>query len=150
MIGTLIKGLLSIVGMLEVLIPDTFSLFDALNDVGINQFSQSIIKGLFVGVFTLVITWLGIRTIFMHKPPKFKSVVINIIMMVILLGGLNEIMAQLQKVSVDFYNVSTSGQKYDEGLAFKVVKENTADLIYLSQTGFDLINGKREETIKKE
>ncbi|HFU7090101.1 TPA: pLS20_p028 family conjugation system transmembrane protein [Bacillus cereus] len=149
-IGTLIKGLLSIVGMLEGLIPDTFSLFDALNDVGITQFSQSIIKGLFVGVFALVITWLGIRTIFMHKPPKFKSVIINIIMMVILLGGLNEIMAQLQKVSVDFYNASTSGQKYEEGLAFKVVKENTADLVYLSQTGFDPINGEREETIKKE
>ncbi|PEF45155.1 hypothetical protein CON22_17895 [Bacillus cereus] len=151
MVGQFIKGLLFIVGMLEGLIPDTFSLFDALNDVGINQFSQSIIKGLFAGIFTLIITWLGIRTMVMHKPPKFKSVVTNIIMMVVLVGGLNEIMAQMQKLSVDFYNASTEGQKYEDGLAFKLVKDNTADIIYLAQNSFDPIQGdKPEDTIKKE
>uniref|UniRef100_UPI003F495C00 pLS20_p028 family conjugation system transmembrane protein n=1 Tax=Bacillus multifaciens TaxID=3068506 RepID=UPI003F495C00 len=147
-IGAFIKGLLIIVGMLEGLIPKTFSLFDVLNDVGLNQFTQSIIKGLFVGIFTLIITWLGIRTILMHKPPKFKSVVINVIMMIVLVGGLNEIMAQMQKLSVDFYNASTEGQKYENGLAWKLVKDNTADIVYLSQNSFDPIKAK--DTLKTE
>ncbi|MEK7019790.1 pLS20_p028 family conjugation system transmembrane protein [Bacillus sp. FSL R9-9410] len=148
MIGAFIKGLLIIVGMLEGLIPKTFSLFDVLNDVGLNQFTQSMIKGLFVGIFTLIITWLGIRTMIMHKPPKFKSVVINVIMMVVLVGGLNEIMAQMQKLSVDFYNASTEGQKYEDGLAWKLVKDNTADIMYLSQNSFDPIKSK--DTLKTE
>ncbi|PGZ57356.1 hypothetical protein COE58_25765, partial [Bacillus cereus] len=148
MLGFFIKGLLSIVGMLEVLIPDTFSLFDALQDVELNEFTQSMIKGLFVGIFTLIITWLGIRTILMHKPPKLKSVVLNVIMMIVLVGGLNEIMAQMQKLSVDFYNASTEGQKYEDGLAFKLVKDNTADIMYLSQNSFDPI--KPEDTSKTE
>ncbi|MGE7869351.1 pLS20_p028 family conjugation system transmembrane protein [Bacillus paramycoides] len=148
MVGAVIKGLLVIVGMLEGLIPKTFSLFDVLNDVGLNQFTQSMIKGLFVGIFTLIITWLGIRTIFMHKPPKLKSVVLNVIMMIVLVGGLNEIMAQMQKLSVDFYNAATEGQKYEDGLAWKLVKDNTADIMYLSQNSFDPIKSK--DTLKTE
>ncbi|PFM62701.1 hypothetical protein COJ48_18315 [Bacillus cereus] len=148
MVGAIIKGLLVIVGMLEGLIPKTFSLFDVLNDVGLNQFTQSMIKGLFVGIFTLIVTWLGIRTILMHKPPKLKSVVLNVIMMIVLVGGLNEIMAQMQKLSVDFFNASTQGQKYEEGLAFKLVKDNTADIVYLSQNSFDSIKAK--DTLKTE
>ncbi|MBU4643253.1 pLS20_p028 family conjugation system transmembrane protein, partial [Bacillus toyonensis] len=148
MLGAFIKGLLVIVGMLEGLIPKTFSLFDALNDVGLNEFTQSMIKGLFVGIFTLIITWLGIRTILMHKPPKLKSVVLNVIMMIVLVGGLNEIMAQMQKLSVDFFNASTEGQKYEEGLAFKLVKDNTADIMYLAQNSFDPIKSK--DTLKTE
>ncbi|MBU4643109.1 pLS20_p028 family conjugation system transmembrane protein, partial [Bacillus toyonensis] len=148
MVGAFIKGLLVIVGMLEGLIPKTFSLFDVLNDVGLNQFTQSMIKGLFVGIFTLIITWLGIRTILMHKPPKLKSVVLNVIMMIVLVGGLNEIMAQMQKLSVDFYNAATEGQKYEDGLAWKLVKDNTADIVYLSQNSFDPI--KPKDTFKTE
>ncbi|MBE7106144.1 hypothetical protein FT637_24985 [Bacillus cereus] len=148
MVGSFIKGLLVIVGMLEGLIPKTFSLFDVLNDVGLNQFTQSMIKGLFVGIFTLIITWLGIRTILMHKPPKLKSVVLNVIMMIVLVGGLNEIMAQMQKLSVDFYNAATEGQKHEDGLAWKLVKDNTADIVYLSQNSFDPIKSK--DTLKTE
>ncbi|EOP77637.1 pLS20_p028 family conjugation system transmembrane protein, partial [Bacillus cereus] len=142
--GGIIKTLLYIVSALEGLIPDTFSFFDVLKDAGLNDFASSIIKGLFYALFVLVVVWLGIRTIIQHKPPRFKSVGINIIVMIGLLGGLNELMADMQKMSTDFFSETTNSSKTKEGLAWDLVKQNTADLIYLSKTGFDPIRGKKE------
>ncbi|EEL25721.1 hypothetical protein bcere0018_53210 [Bacillus cereus Rock1-15] len=142
--GGIIKTLLYIVSALEGLIPDTFSFFDVLKDAGLNDFASSIIKGLFYALFVLVVVWLGIRTIIQHKPPRFKSVGINIIVMIGLLGGLNELMADMQKMSTDFFSETTNTSKTKEGLAWDLVKQNTADLIYLSKTGFDSIQGKKE------
>ncbi|HFT5903689.1 TPA: pLS20_p028 family conjugation system transmembrane protein [Bacillus cereus] len=142
--GGIIKTLLYIVSALEGLIPDTFSFFDVLKDAGLNDFASSIIKGLFYALFVLVVVWLGIRTIIQHKPPRFKSVGINILVMIGLLGGLNELMADMQKMSTDFFSETTNTSKTKEGLAWDLVKQNTADLIYLSKTGFDSIQGKKE------
>uniref|UniRef100_UPI000CD87EF2 pLS20_p028 family conjugation system transmembrane protein n=2 Tax=Bacillus thuringiensis TaxID=1428 RepID=UPI000CD87EF2 len=141
--GWIIQTLLYIVSALEGLIPDTFSFFDVLKDAGLNDFASSIIKGLFYALFVLVIVWLGIRTIIQHKPPRFKSVGINIIVMIGLLGGLNELMADMQKISTDFFSETTNTSKTKDGLAWDLVKQNTADLIYLSKTGFDPIQNKK-------
>ncbi|MEC3554280.1 hypothetical protein P9158_15060, partial [Bacillus thuringiensis] len=140
--GSVIKLLLTLVSLLEGLIPDTFSLFDLLQNAGLNEFATSIMKGLFLALLVLVLTYLGLRTIIFHKPPRFKSVGINIIVMVGLLGGLNELMVDMQKMSIDFYKASTDGSKTKDGLAWELVKHNTADLLYLSQSGFDPIMGK--------
>ncbi|MEB8740590.1 hypothetical protein P4H13_26770 [Bacillus cereus] len=142
--GGIIKTLLYIVSALEGLIPDTFSFFEVLKDAGLNDFASSIIKGLFYALFVLVVVWLGIRTIIQHKPPRFKSVGVNIIVMIGLLGGLNELMADMQKISTDFFSETTNTSKTKDGLAWDLVKQNTADLIYLSKTGFDPIQGKKE------
>ncbi|ASL62683.1 pLS20_p028 family conjugation system transmembrane protein [Bacillus cereus] len=142
--GGIIKTLLYIVSALEGLIPDTFSFFDILKDAGLNDFASSIIKGLFYALFVLVVVWLGIRTIIQHKPPRFKSVGINILVMIGLLGGLNELMADMQKMSTDFFSETTNTSKTKDGLAWDLVKQNTADLIYLSKTGFEPIQGKKE------
>ncbi|PGP19173.1 hypothetical protein COA01_21640, partial [Bacillus cereus] len=142
--GGIIKTLLYIVSALEGLIPDTFSFFDVLKDAGLNDFASSIIKGLFYALFVLVVVWLGIRTIIQHKPPRFKSVGVNIIVMIGLLGGLNELMADMQKISTDFFKETTNTSKTKDGLAWDLVKQNTADLLYLSKTGFDPIQGKKE------
>ncbi|MBH0322814.1 pLS20_p028 family conjugation system transmembrane protein [Bacillus cereus] len=142
--GGIIKTLLYIVSALEGLIPDTFSFFDVLKDAGLNDFASSIIKGLFYALFVLVVVWLGIRTIIQHKPPRFKSVGINILVMIGLLGGLNELMADMQKMSTDFFSETTNTSKTKEGLAWDLVKQNTADLIYLSKTGFEPIQSKKE------
>ncbi|EOO81044.1 hypothetical protein IGY_06056, partial [Bacillus cereus K-5975c] len=142
--GGIIKTLLYIVSALEGLIPDTFSFFDVLKDAGLNDFASSIIKGLFYALFVLVFVWLGIRTIIQHKPPRFKSVGVNIIVMIGLLGGLNELMADMQKISTDFFSETTNTSKTKDGLAWDLVKQNTADLIYLSKTGFDPIQNKKE------
>ncbi|MRU02801.1 hypothetical protein EKU33_28785, partial [Bacillus anthracis] len=133
-----------IVSALEGLIPDTFSFFDILKDAGLNDFASSIIKGLFYALFVLVIVWLGIRTIIQHKPPRFKSVGVNILVMIGLLGGLNELMADMQKMSTDFFSETTNTSKAKDGLAWDLVKQNTADLIYLSKTGFEPIQSKKE------
>ncbi|PTR64123.1 pLS20_p028 family conjugation system transmembrane protein [Bacillus anthracis] len=142
--GGIIKTLLYIVSALEGLIPDTFSFFDILKDAGLNDFASSIIKGLFYALFVLVIVWLGIRTIIQHKPPRFKSVGVNILVMIGLLGGLNELMADMQKMSTDFFSETTNTSKAKDGLAWDLVKQNTADLIYLSKTGFEPIQSKKE------
>ena len=137
--GGIIRTLFRIASSLEGLIPETFSFFDILKDAGLNDFASSLIKGLFYALFVLVIVWLGFRTIIQHKPPRFKSVGVNIIIMIGLLGGLNEFMADLQKMSTDFYEEVTKGDKDDGGLAWNLVKHNTADLVYLSTVGFDAI-----------
>ncbi|PEM55434.1 pLS20_p028 family conjugation system transmembrane protein [Bacillus wiedmannii] len=143
--GWIIQTLLYVVSALEGLIPDTFSFFDILKDAGLNDFASSIIKGLFYALFVLVVVWLGIRTIIQHKPPRFKSVGINIIVMTGLLGGLNELMADMQKMSTDFFSETTNTSKTKDGLAWDLVKQNTADLIYLSKTGFDSIQNKKQD-----
>ncbi|MDA2101371.1 hypothetical protein PDM83_26465 [Bacillus cereus] len=142
--GGIIRTLFRIASSLEGLIPETFSFFDILKDAGLNDFASSLMKGLFYALFVLVIVWLGFRTIIQHKPPRFKSVGVNIIIMIGLLGGLNEFMADLQKMSTEFYEEVTEGDKDDGGLAWNLVKHNTADLVYLSTVGFDAI--KTEDT----
>ncbi|MDX5747206.1 hypothetical protein SIM20_29230, partial [Bacillus cereus group sp. BfR-BA-02570] len=141
-LGGIVKLLLSFVTLVEGLIPDTFSLFDLLKDAGLNEFYTSIMKGLFYSILVLMIVWIGIRVIIQHNPPKFKSVGVNVVIMIGLLGGLNELMADMQSMATDFYKGSVEQGKAKEGLAWDIVKDNTADLLYLSQVGF--------ESIKKE
>ncbi len=141
-LGGIVKLLLSFVSLVEGLIPDTFSLFDLLKDAGLNEFYTSIMKGLFYSILVLMIVWIGIRVIIQHNPPKFKSVGVNVVIMIGLLGGLNELMADMQSMATDFYKGSVEQGKTKEGLAWDIVKDNTADLLYLSQVGF--------ESIKKE
>ncbi|WP_460235313.1 pLS20_p028 family conjugation system transmembrane protein, partial [Bacillus cereus] len=138
-LGGIVKLLLSFVSLVEGLIPDTFSLFDLLKDAGLNEFYTSIMKGLFYSILVLMIVWIGIRVIIQHNPPKFKSVGVNVVIMIGLLGGLNELMADMQSMATDFYKGSVEQGKAKEGLAWDIVKDNTADLLYLSQVGFDSI-----------
>ncbi|MDH2877626.1 pLS20_p028 family conjugation system transmembrane protein, partial [Bacillus cytotoxicus] len=140
--GSIIQGLLILVSSLEGLIPETFSFFDLLKDAGLNEFATSIMKGLFYALLLLVIVWLAIKTIIQYKPPRFKSVGVNIIVMIGLLGGLNELMADMQKMAIDFYKDTTNDSQAKEGLAWNLVKHNTADLAYLSVKGFAPIKNK--------
>ncbi|TPV39637.1 hypothetical protein FJ659_24330 [Bacillus dicomae] len=148
--GWIIKGLLVMVSSLEKVIPKTFSLLGLLKDAGLNDFASSMMKGMFFAILVLVIAWLGIKTIIYHQPPRFKSVGVNIIVMVGLLAGLNELMADMQKMSTDFYHDATKDGKMKDSLAFNLVKHNTADIVYLSRIGFDSIKKENEKAISKE
>ncbi|ASL62831.1 pLS20_p028 family conjugation system transmembrane protein [Bacillus cereus] len=148
--GWIIKGLLVLVSSLEDIIPETFSLLDLLEDAGLNDFAASMMKGMFFAILVLVIAWLGIKTIVYHKPPHFKTVGVNIVVMVGLLAGLNELMADMQKISKDFYEDATKDGKMEDSLAFNLVKHNTADLVYLSQVGFDSIKKENKDAISKD
>ncbi|MEC3556656.1 pLS20_p028 family conjugation system transmembrane protein, partial [Bacillus thuringiensis] len=134
--GWIVQGLLILVSSLEGLIPKTFSFFDLLKDTGLSEFASSIMKGLFYALLVLVIVWLAIKTIIQHKPPRFKSVGVNIVVMIGLLGGLNELMVDMQNMATDFYEDTTTDKKSEDSLAFNIVKHNTADLAYLSTAGF--------------
>ncbi|MEB8740489.1 hypothetical protein P4H13_26255, partial [Bacillus cereus] len=148
--GWIIKGLLVMVSSLEKVIPKTFSLLGLLKDAGLNDFASSMMKGMFFAILVLVIAWLGIKTIIYHQPPRFKSVGVNIVVMVGLLAGLNELMADMQKMSTDFYHDATKDGKMKDSLAFNLVKHNTADIVYLSRIGFDSIKKENEKAISKE
>ncbi|MGF9938865.1 pLS20_p028 family conjugation system transmembrane protein, partial [Bacillus anthracis] len=148
--GWIIQGLLIIVSSLEEIIPETFSLLGLLEDAGLNDFAASMMKGMFFAILVLVIAWLGIKTIIYHKPPHFKTVGVNIVVMVGLLAGLNELMVDMQKMSKDFYEDATKDGKIDGSLAFNLVKHNTADIVYLSQVGFDPIKTESKQAISKD
>ncbi|NKX13301.1 pLS20_p028 family conjugation system transmembrane protein [Bacillus cereus] len=148
--GWIIQGLLILVSSLEEIIPETFSLLGLLEDAGLNNFAASMMKGMFFAILVLVIAWLGIKTIIYHKPPHFKTVGVNIVVMVGLLAGLNELMVDMQKMSKDFYEDATKDGKVDGSLAFNLVKHNTADIVYLSQVGFDPIKTESKQAISKD
>ncbi|MED3202200.1 pLS20_p028 family conjugation system transmembrane protein, partial [Bacillus toyonensis] len=146
--GGIVKFLLGFVSLIEGLIPETFSIFDLLKDSGLNEFYTSMVKGLFYSILVLMIVWMAIRVMIQHNPPKFKTVGINILVMIGLLGGLNELMADMQGMATDFYKGSVEEGKAKEGLAWDIVKDNTADLLYLSQVGFDAVKNDKSSKPK--
>ncbi|MEY8742823.1 pLS20_p028 family conjugation system transmembrane protein [Bacillales bacterium AN1005] len=136
----LIKGLYFITSTLEGLIPETLSLLDFLDDSGLQEISKAIMNDLVLALMILTLVFLGFKTIIAKQPPNFKSVGVNIFISSFLLLGLPTLMDALQDVSTQFYDATqTSEDGENSGLSWNLIKENTADLVYVAENGFDLI-----------
>ncbi|MGG0740409.1 pLS20_p028 family conjugation system transmembrane protein [Niallia taxi] len=145
----LIKGLYFITSTLEGLIPETLSLLDFLNDSGLQGISKAIMNDLVLVLMILTLVYLGFKTIIAKQPPNFKSVGVNIFISSFLLLGLPTLMDALQDVSTQFYDATqTSEDGENSGLSWNLIKENTADLVYVAENGFDLIENDAEGTEK--
>ncbi|MER7678434.1 pLS20_p028 family conjugation system transmembrane protein, partial [Streptomyces sp. NPDC096934] len=145
----LIKGLYFITSTLEGLIPETLSLLDFLNDSGLQGISKAIMNDLVLVLMILTLVYIGFKTIIAKQPPNFKSVGVNIFISSFLLLGLPTLMDALQDVSTQFYDATqTSEDGENSGLSWNLIKENTADLVYVAENGFDLIENDAEGTEK--
>lgn len=145
----LIKGLYYITSTLEGLIPETLSLLDFLDDSGLQGMTKAIMNDLVLALMILTLVYLGFKTIIAKQPPNFKSVGVNIFISSFLLLGLPTLMDALQVVSTQFYDATqTSEDGENSGLSWNLIKENTADLVYVAENGFDLIENDAEGTEK--
>lgn len=145
----IVKGLFYITTMLEGLIPDTLNLLDFLDDSGLQGITKAIMNDLVLVLMVLTLVYMGFKTIIAKQPPNFKSVGVNIFISSFLLLGLPTLMDALQDFSTQFYDATQTTEDGEEsGLSWNLIKENTADLVYVAQNGFELIENDAEDTDK--
>mgnify|MGYP001031733494 CR=1 FL=1 len=145
----IVKGLFYITSMLEGLIPDTLNLLDFLDDSGLQGITKAIMNDLVLVLMILTLVYLGFKTIIAKQPPNFKSVGVNIFISSFFLLGLPTIMDTLQDVSTQFYDATQSSKDGENsGLSWNLIKVNTADLVYVAENGFDLIENEAGDTEK--
>ncbi|MFP7474275.1 hypothetical protein SFC55_25150 [Niallia taxi] len=144
----IIKGLFYITSMLEGLIPESLNLLDFLDDSGLQGITKAIMNDLVLVLMILTLIYLGFKTIIAKQPPNFKSVGVNIFISSFLLLGLPTLMDTLQEVSTQFYDATQTSEDGDSALSWNLIKENTADIVYVAQNGFDLIENDAGDTEK--
>lgn len=135
---------------LEGLVPQSLSLLGFLEDAGIDSIASAIINDLVVALMVLTLVFLGFKTIVAKEPPSFKSVGVNIFISAFLILGLPTLMNTMEDISVKFYDATQTGNNNGgvSSLAWGLVQDNTADLFYVADQGFDLIENGETNTVK--
>lgn len=137
-----IKGLYFLTSAVEGLIPETFNLLDFLDDEGVQGITKAVINDLVVVLMVLTLVYLGFKTIIAKEPPNFKSVGVNIFISAFLILGMPTLMSTMQDMSIKFYNSTQTGTNNGQvkSLAWNLIQENTADLLYVSSRGFSILD----------
>lgn len=136
LLGAIIKGILVINSSIEALIPKTFDFFSFLSSIGLSDFYVTLVHGLLYSILVFVVMYIGIKSIVYNKQIKFKNIGVQILIMFILIDGLNSIVYGIQNISASFYTDITENNDYIHELSWEIVKENTADLLYLGTHSF--------------
>ncbi|MBT2604964.1 hypothetical protein J7E55_18375 [Bacillus sp. ISL-53] len=145
----LVKGLYIITSFLEGLLPESLSLLEFLDDAGMQGIIKAIVKDLVVVLMVLTIVFLGFKTMIAKEPPNLKNVGVNIFISSFLIVGLPTLMDTMQDVSVKFFDATqTDVNDTSSSLSWNLIKENTADLVYVADNGFDLISNNAEGKVK--
>lgn len=138
----LVKILYRAVSAVESLIPETFTLLDFLESAGVNSLASAVINDLVVALMVLTIVFIGIKMIIGKEPPQFKNILVNIVVSGLLIVGLPSLMSTMQDMSLKFYEGTQTGSNNNgtTSLAWSLVQDSTADLLYLSEVGFATAN----------
>lgn len=138
----LVKILYWAVSAIESLIPETFTLLDFLESAGVNSLASAVINDLVVALMVLTIVFIGIKMIIGKEPPQFKNILVNIVVSGLLIVGLPSLMSTMQDMSLKFYEGTQTGSNNNgtTSLAWSLVQDSTADLLYLSEVGFATAN----------
>lgn len=146
----IIKGLFALSGFLERLIPQSFDLLDFLDDGGVQGITKAVINDLVMVLMVLTLVYLGFKTVIAKEPPNFKSVGVNIFISAFLILGMPTLMSTMQDISVKFYNSTQTGTNNGDvsSLSWNLIENNTADLVYTAEKGFDLISNNAKNTKK--
>lgn len=145
LLGGIIKGLLIINSSIEALIPKTFDFFSFLSSVGLSDFYITLVHGLLYSILVFVVMYIGIKSIVYNKQIKFKNIGVQILIMFILIDGLNSLVYGIGNISETFYTDITKDDDYSGELSWEIVKENTADLLYLGTHHFAPIESDSED-----
>lgn len=145
----LIKGLYNIASFLEGLIPQSLGLLDFLDDAGLEGITKAIINDLVVVLMVLTLVYIGFKTVIAKEPPNFKSVGVNIFISAFLILGMPTLMDTMEDISVKFYEATQTGDSGQvSSLSWSLIQDNTADLVYVADNGFDLISNGSTNTVK--
>ncbi|WP_260288392.1 pLS20_p028 family conjugation system transmembrane protein [Peribacillus aracenensis] len=144
-----VTGLYIITSFLEGLLPESLSLLKFLDDSGMQGIIKAIVNDLIVVLMVLTIVFLGFKTMIAKEPPNLKNVGVNIFISSFLIVGLPTLMDTMQDVSVKFFKATqTDVNDTSSSLSWNLIKENTADLVYVADNGFDLISNNAEGKVK--
>ncbi|WP_041847238.1 pLS20_p028 family conjugation system transmembrane protein, partial [Caldibacillus thermoamylovorans] len=145
-----IKGLYMITSAIEGLIPESLNLLNFLDDSGMQGLFKAIINDLVSVLMILTIVYLGFKTVIAKEPPNFKSVGVNIFLSAFLILGLPSLMDTMEDVSLKFYDATQkAGNNSSANLSWNLIQNNTADLMYAADKGFDLIENDSDGTGSK-
>ncbi|WP_077356083.1 pLS20_p028 family conjugation system transmembrane protein [Virgibacillus halodenitrificans] len=146
----LVKLFYVLTSFLEGLVPESLSLLDFLEDAGLDSVATAIINDLVVVLIILTLVFIGFKTVIAKEPPNFKSVGVNIFISAFLILGLPTLMNTMQDISIEFYDSTQKGENNGDvtSLAWGLVQDNTADLFYVAQSGFDLISNNSSNNVK--
>lgn len=143
-----VKSVYFLTSFMEGLVSDSIDMLDFLDYAGLSELGSSIIGDLVVVLMVLTIVFLGIKTIVSKEPPNFKNVGVNIFISAFLVLGLPELMNTMEEVSVGFFDATQESDGGTESLSWGLIEDNTADLFYIADNGFELIENGAEDTKK--
>lgn len=122
----LIKLFYSLNVWLEKFLLQAFTLKDITTAIGISQFYSDLISKVAGILCVITLMYVAMKFAFSKNPPKFKNVLINTIMAVVLIIGggsmIDEGLNLSQKIFEDTSGIST------ESTSFQLIKENTFDI----------------------
>ncbi|HGV8437880.1 TPA: pLS20_p028 family conjugation system transmembrane protein [Enterococcus faecium] len=132
----LIKGLYNLNTTLEKTIYQSFNLKDLLNAAGLNELYQSLISKFLAILCVVTLIYLGIKFYFSKHPPKFKNILVNLFMAMILIFGGSSLIDEGLNISKNFYGDVTAANKADKSgsPAFQIIQNNVIDLSTLLDT----------------
>lgn len=140
----MIKGLYNLNRLLEKTIYQSFTLKDLLNAAGINELYQDLISKVLAILCVVTLIYLGIKFAVSKHPPKFKNIVVNLFMAMILIFGGSSLIDEGLTISQSFYGDITAANKADASSspAFQIIQNNVWDTSTLLATD----PGKLEKT----
>ncbi|MEK4181683.1 hypothetical protein NSQ61_19770 [Aeribacillus sp. FSL K6-1121] len=137
----IVKGLYVLVAFMESLIPESMNLLNFLDDSGMQGLVKAVVSDLVVVLIILTLVYLGFKTVIAKEPPKFKNVGVNIFISAFLIIGLPTLMDTMEDISTKFYDATQKSNNNGSvsSLSWNLIQNNTADLMYVAESNFDLI-----------
>jgi len=136
----IVRGLYTLSSFLEGLLVGSLDLLGWLDMSAMDGLVGGIVRGLVVVLMTLTLVWIGIKLIVSKNPIQMKSVVVNVLLSAILIIGMPTLLGTLTNLTLTFVGDTVSaGEDIEGSLSWHIVRDNTADLVYVAHHGFELI-----------
>ncbi|EGP5708354.1 pLS20_p028 family conjugation system transmembrane protein [Enterococcus faecium] len=132
----MIKGLYNLNRLLEKTIYQSFNLKDILNAAGLNELYQDLISKVLAILCVVTLIYLGIKFAVSKHPPKFKNIVVNLVLAMVLIFGGSSLIDEGLTISQNFYGDITAANKKDASSspAFQIIQNNVWDTSTLLAT----------------
>ena len=126
----LIRGLYKLNSILEQTIYQSFELKDILNAAGLNALYISLINKVLAILCVVTLMYIGIKFATSKHPPKFKNVLINLFLGMILIFGSSSLIDEGLNISKNFYGDMASVSQHDKSSSpsFQIIQNNVTDI----------------------
>ena len=136
----IVQGLHTLSSFLEGLLIGSLDLLGWLDMSAMDGLIGGIVRGLVVALMTLTLVWIGFKVVVSKSQIQIKSVVVNILISALLIVGMPTLLGTLTDLTLSFVgDTMSAGEDVDASLSWHIVRDNTADLVYVAHHGFELI-----------